>query len=216
MIGASSAGWSHRLREGCRWRALPDEYRPYTSAGCGSVCSPLSSNAPILSRSGCEAPYARCREAATREASPTAAIIASLGSCSKNAIARTASFLSPFTISIRVALMRQGKTLTLPRLTSSPTMPVPASMRKGCVAQEGKLICRCSSPSACRAYPVEPTAVRIAAGIDAATLAMVLRAAWTKSRRRRGLWVCRFAWTTQTRCPHTHSRDRSSKKQLDS
>ena len=23
--------------------------------------------------------------------------------------------------------------------------------------------------------------------------------AWTKSRRRRGLWICRFAWTTQTR-----------------
>ena len=27
-----------------------------------------------------------------------------------------------------------------------------------------------------------------------------------------GLWICRFAWTTQTRCPHTHSR--SSKKRL--
>jgi len=40
--------------------------------------------------------------------------------------------------------------------------------------------------------------------------------AWTKSRRRRGLWICRFAWTTQTRCPHTHSRDSSSKKRLDS
>ena len=35
--------------------------------------------------------------------------------------------------------------------------------------------------------------------------------AWTKSRRRPGLWICRFAWTTQMRCPHTHSRDRSSK-----
>ena len=33
---------------------------------------------------------------------------------------------------------------------------------------------------------------------------------------RRGLWLCRFAWTTQTRCPHTHSRSRSSKKRLDS
>ena len=38
--------------------------------------------------------------------------------------------------------------------------------------------------------------------------------AWTKSRRRRGLWICRFAWTAHTRCPHTHSR--SSKKRLDS
>ena len=38
----------------------------------------------------------------------------------------------------------------------------------------------------------------------------------TKSRRRRRLWICRFAWTTQTRCPHTHNRDRSSRKQLDS
>src|SRR5208337_2018058 len=35
----------------------------------------------------------------------------------------------------------------------------------------------------------------------------------TKSRRRRGLWKCRFAWTTQTRCPHLHSRSR--KKRLD-
>ena len=34
------------------------------------------------------------------------------------------------------------------------------------------------------------------------------------TRRRRGLWICRFAWTTQTRCPHTHSR--SSKKRLNS
>ena len=34
----------------------------------------------------------------------------------------------------------------------------------------------------------------------------------TKSRRRRRLWICRFAWTTQTRCPHTHSRCRSSKE----
>jgi transposase InsO family protein len=37
--------------------------------------------------------------------------------------------------------------------------------------------------------------------------------AWTKSRRR-GLWICRFAWTTQTRCQHIHSR--SNKKRLDS
>jgi len=28
----------------------------------------------------------------------------------------------------------------------------------------------------------------------------------TRSRRRRRLWICRFAWTTQTRCPHTHSK----------
>ena len=27
-----------------------------------------------------------------------------------------------------------------------------------------------------------------------------------------GLWICRFAWTTQTRCPRAHSRDRSSKR----
>ena len=40
----------------------------------------------------------------------------------------------------------------------------------------------------------------------------VWRAGMDKSRRRRGLWICRFAWTTQTRCPHAHSR--SSKKQL--
>ena len=37
----------------------------------------------------------------------------------------------------------------------------------------------------------------------------VWRAGMTRSRRRRGLWICRFAWTTQTRCPHTHSRSRS-------
>src|ERR1700738_2649013 len=39
--------------------------------------------------------------------------------------------------------------------------------------------------------------------------------AWIKSRRRKELWICRFAWTTQTRCPHTHSTSRSSKKRLD-
>ena len=32
--------------------------------------------------------------------------------------------------------------------------------------------------------------------------------------RRRGLWKCRFAWTTQTRCPHTHSRRKSSSTKL--
>src|SRR5258705_3346454 len=37
--------------------------------------------------------------------------------------------------------------------------------------------------------------------------------AWTGSRRRR-LWICRFAWTTQTRCPHTHSRRKSSSRKL--
>src|SRR5277367_1864330 len=29
---------------------------------------------------------------------------------------------------------------------------------------------------------------------------------------RRKLWICRFAWTTQTRCPHTHSRDRKKRR----
>src|SRR5450432_2563752 len=37
------------------------------------------------------------------------------------------------------------------------------------------------------------------------------RPAWTGSRRRR---LCRFAWTTQTRCPHTHSRRKSSSRKL--
>ena len=37
--------------------------------------------------------------------------------------------------------------------------------------------------------------------------------ALTGSRRRR-LWICRFAWTTQTRCPHTHSRPKSSSRKL--
>src|SRR5277367_4708628 len=33
---------------------------------------------------------------------------------------------------------------------------------------------------------------------------------------RRKLWICRFAWTTQTRCPHTHSSDRKKRrKRLD-
>ena len=31
---------------------------------------------------------------------------------------------------------------------------------------------------------------------------------------RRRLWICRFAWTTQTRCPHTHSRRKSSSRKL--
>src|SRR5271170_7101638 len=29
---------------------------------------------------------------------------------------------------------------------------------------------------------------------------------------RRKLWICRFAWTTQTRCPHTHSSDRKKRR----
>src|SRR5277367_5875976 len=37
------------------------------------------------------------------------------------------------------------------------------------------------------------------------------RRAWIGSRRRRDLWICRFAWTTQTRCPHTHSRAETTK-----
>ena len=40
----------------------------------------------------------------------------------------------------------------------------------------------------------------------------VWRPAWKRSRRRQGPWICRFAWTTQTRCPHTH-RGRSSNRQ---
>ena len=46
--------------------------------------------------------------------------------------------------------------------------------------------------------------------------------AWTRSKRRqeskrqKELWICRFAWTTQTRCPHTHSsRRNSSRRQPD-
>src|SRR5271170_6420846 len=29
---------------------------------------------------------------------------------------------------------------------------------------------------------------------------------------RRKLWICRFAWTTQTRCPHTYSSDRKKRR----
>src|ERR1700747_2364014 len=29
---------------------------------------------------------------------------------------------------------------------------------------------------------------------------------------RRKLWICRFAWTTQTRCPHTRSSDRKKRR----
>ena len=46
--------------------------------------------------------------------------------------------------------------------------------------------------------------------------ALVPRALARTGSRQRGLWICRFAWTTQTRCPHTHSRrKRSSRKLLD-
>src|SRR3981189_2178076 len=31
---------------------------------------------------------------------------------------------------------------------------------------------------------------------------------------RQRLWICRFAWTTQTRCPHTHIRRKSSSRKL--
>src|SRR5271168_3970207 len=40
----------------------------------------------------------------------------------------------------------------------------------------------------------------------------VWRAGMIESRRRRALWICRFAWTTQTRCPHTHSRAETTKE----
>ena len=45
----------------------------------------------------------------------------------------------------------------------------------------------------------------------------VWRAGMDKIEAAETLWICRFAWTTQTRCPHTHSRrkSRSSKKRLD-
>ncbi len=42
----------------------------------------------------------------------------------------------------------------------------------------------------------------------------VWRGGMDKIEAGRRLWICRFAWTTQTRCPHTHSRDRSTEKQL--
>src|ERR1700741_204426 len=29
---------------------------------------------------------------------------------------------------------------------------------------------------------------------------------------RQKLWICRFDWTTQTRCPHTHSSDRKKRR----
>src|SRR3979490_1849439 len=32
--------------------------------------------------------------------------------------------------------------------------------------------------------------------------------------KRRRLWICRFAWTTQTRCPQIHSRRKSSSRKL--
>jgi transposase len=55
------SGIVHRLREGCRWRALPDEYGPYTtvfnrynrgaSAACGNRSSRRSLDAPVPQRS---------------------------------------------------------------------------------------------------------------------------------------------------------------------
>ena len=44
----------------------------------------------------------------------------------------------------------------------------------------------------------------------------VWRAGMDKIEAAARLWICRFAWATQTRCPHTHSRSRSSKKRLNS
>src|ERR1700733_14592571 len=36
--------------------------------------------------------------------------------------------------------------------------------------------------------------------------------AWQGRSDRLKLWICRFAWTTQTRCPHTHSSDRKKRR----
>src|SRR5271154_368779 len=36
--------------------------------------------------------------------------------------------------------------------------------------------------------------------------------AWQRRSDRLKLWICRFAWTTQTRCPHTHSSDRRKRR----
>jgi hypothetical protein len=41
------------------------------------------------------------------------------------------------------------------------------------------------------------------------------RAGMDKIEARKVQWICRFAWTTQTRCPHTDRTSRSSKKRLD-
>ena len=40
----------------------------------------------------------------------------------------------------------------------------------------------------------------------------VARRHGTSASDRRKLWICRFAWTTQTRCPHTHSSDRKKRR----
>ena len=40
----------------------------------------------------------------------------------------------------------------------------------------------------------------------------VWRASMDKIEAAEELWICRFAWTTQTRCPHTHSRRKSSSR----
>src|SRR5271168_2677316 len=36
--------------------------------------------------------------------------------------------------------------------------------------------------------------------------------AWQRRSDRLKLWICRFAWTTQPRCPHTHSSDRRRRR----
>src|SRR5271156_4597422 len=38
------------------------------------------------------------------------------------------------------------------------------------------------------------------------------RVAQQRRSDRLKLWICRFAWTTQTRCPHTHSSDRKKRR----
>ena len=50
--------------------------------------------------------------------------------------------------------------------------------------------------------------------MDNQTPMAVWRAGMDKSRRRQQLWICRFAWTTQTRCPHTHSRAEAARSGL--
>src|SRR5580700_7901478 len=36
--------------------------------------------------------------------------------------------------------------------------------------------------------------------------------AWQAPSDQPELWICRFAWTTQTRCPHTHNSDRKKRR----
>lgn len=42
------SGIVHRLREGCRWRALPDEYGPYTTVFTSRQIWSLEQTASIL------------------------------------------------------------------------------------------------------------------------------------------------------------------------